>query len=125
MNERNHVDKEWRFQDADLSAQAATGKVKVRFELASDAGMNLGGWTLDDVCVVAAAPAPTCGNGKVDPGETCDDGNIDDGDGCSATCGNTVAEEAGGCCSVGTSPGGALSLSLVTFGLVLRRRRRS
>jgi len=31
-------------------------------------------------------PAPTCGNGAIDPGEACDDGNKLDGDGCSALC---------------------------------------
>jgi cysteine-rich repeat protein len=30
--------------------------------------------------------APTCGNGRFDPGEQCDDGNIFSGDGCSAQC---------------------------------------
>ena len=33
-----------------------------------------------------AAPAPACGDGKIDPGEICDDGNGDSGDGCSANC---------------------------------------
>jgi MYXO-CTERM domain-containing protein len=118
----DHVDKEWRFQDVDLTAQAASGKVKLRFELDSDQGLSYGGWTVDDVCVVSAAPAPSCGNGNLDEGETCDDGNIDDGDGCSPTC--SVPGDDTGCCSVGATPGGAALLSLFTIGMLIRRRRR-
>ena len=124
MNGIDHHDKEWRFQDVDLAAQAADGKVKIRFELDSDPGVDLGGWTVDDVCVVAAAPAPTCGNGTLDDGEQCDDGNIDDGDGCSATCTLPSTDDTG-CCSVGATPGGAALLSMLTFGMLLRRRRRA
>jgi len=126
-SEINHVDKEWRFQDVDLSAQAASGKMKLRFELASDQGLELGGWTMDDVCIVAATgPALTCGNGTVDDGETCDDGNRVDGDGCSANCvDETMTPPGGGCCSAAGGPEGAFTLSLLTIGLVLRRRRRS
>jgi MYXO-CTERM domain-containing protein len=57
----HHRDKEWRFHDVDLSAQAADGQVQIKYELASDPGLELGGWTLDDFCVVAwvaAAPNP-------------------------------------------------------------------
>ncbi|HEU0031173.1 MAG TPA: hypothetical protein VFQ53_11110 [Kofleriaceae bacterium] len=124
----NHVDKEWRFQDVDLSAQAATGKVKLRFELKSDEGLEFGGWTMDEVCVVAVTGAAlTCGNGTIDQGETCDDGNRTDGDGCSANCVDETGGggDDGGCCSTGTSPAAPLALSLATLGLVLRRRRRA
>jgi len=123
MNGKDHVDREWQFQDVDLAAQAATGKVKLRFELDSDQGLNYGGWTMDDVCVVAAAPAPTCGNGTLDDGESCDDGNIDDGDDCTPSC-SLPGEDGTGCCSVGATPGGAALLSLFTVGMLLRRRRK-
>ncbi|MGE0866985.1 MAG: MYXO-CTERM sorting domain-containing protein [Kofleriaceae bacterium] len=127
----NHLDKEWQFRDFDLSSQAASGKVKVRFELAADEGLQLGGWTLDDVCIVAmAGAAVTCGNNTQDEGETCDDGNRIDGDGCSANCsiedgtGGGGDGDGGGCCSVGTKPQGAIALALLTLGLLIRRRRR-
>ncbi|HWU87587.1 MAG TPA: hypothetical protein VN253_09955, partial [Kofleriaceae bacterium] len=100
----NHVDKEWRFADFDLSAQAASGSVKLRFEMSSDEGLDLAGWNIDDVCIVAATGAAlTCGNGTVDAGESCDDGNRVDGDGCSANCidENPGTGEPGGCCSAG------------------------
>jgi MYXO-CTERM domain-containing protein len=124
--EVNHQDREWRFQDVDLSAQTATGKLKLRFDLTSDQGLELGGWTMDDVCVVALSGAAlTCGNGAVDTGETCDDGNRVDGDGCSANCLDESETQPGGCCSVGSGPEGALALGVLTLGLVLRRRRRA
>jgi cysteine-rich repeat protein len=120
----NHIDKEWRFQDVDLAAQTATGKLKLRFELDTDQGANFGGWTLDDVCVVITKAGPTCGNGTVDTGETCDDGNVADGDGCSATCVDENSDGAG-CCSVGTNPAGAIALGVLSLAMVLRRRRRA
>ncbi|MGN6107457.1 MAG: MYXO-CTERM sorting domain-containing protein, partial [Kofleriaceae bacterium] len=121
----NHLDREWRFADFDLSPFAASGKVKVRFQLTSDPGLSFGGWTLDDVCIVAmTGAAVTCGNGSVDQGETCDDGNRVDGDGCSANCIDEDGSGDGGCCSVGTDPTGPLVLMLLTFGVVLRPRRR-
>ena len=93
----NHIDKEWRFQDVDLSATAAaSGKLKLKFELTSDQGLEFGGWNLDDVCVVAMT-------------------NV----------GSTGDDAGGGCCSTGRDPEGAIALSLVTLGmLTLRRRRR-
>ena len=129
----NHTDKEWRFADVDLAPQAAAGKVKLRFELESDPGLEFAGWNVDDVCIVSAAkpaPGPACGNGAVDAGEACDDGNVVDGDGCSASCaaepggGDGDGAEPGGCCGAGSRPGGALALSGLVLGLALRRRRR-
>ncbi|MBX3156571.1 MAG: DUF4215 domain-containing protein [Deltaproteobacteria bacterium] len=107
--------------------------MKLRFELASDEGLQFGGWTIDDVCIVkkGAAPNPSCGNGVIDAGETCDDGNRIDGDGCSASCtdetggGSDDADatnDAGGCCSSGGGAAGAFGLSALTLGLALRRR---
>jgi hypothetical protein len=103
----NHVDREWRFHDIDITAQAQTGAVDLRFELASDPGFNLGGWTLDDVCIVKTV-VPACTPGE----EGCDEEEEED----------VVTDN--GCCSIGGSPHGATGLSLLTLGLVLRRRRR-
>jgi hypothetical protein len=56
----HHVDREWRFQDVDLSPVVNSGatSIQVRFELESDGRMELGGWNLDDLCVVAWDPPP-------------------------------------------------------------------
>lgn len=129
----HHLDREWRFSDVDLADHEASGKVKIRFELESDEGLQFGGWTVDEVCLVTAAQGPgdpNCGNGALDDGETCDDGNVADGDGCSATCedesgGGNGGPEDGGCCSVGAGPEGAGLLAFGTLGILLRRRRRA
>jgi MYXO-CTERM domain-containing protein len=124
----SHRDSEWRFQDVDLAADAADGSVQVEFRLTSDQGLEFGGWTMDDVCIVARLPGGTCGDGTTAGVEQCDDGNTTDGDGCSALCTteddiNPIDE--GGCCSTGTGPGGSGFLALGTLALVLRRRRRN
>ena len=133
---QNHIDKEWRFQDVDVSAQAAAatdGKMSLKFEIKGDDGLQFGGWTLDDVCLVVAhaPPASTCGDHQVGGSETCDDGNAVDGDGCSASCqleDGTGDDDGGstdtGCCSTSTNPAGAFGLSALALGLLLRRRKR-
>ena len=104
-DEVNHTDKEWRFQDVDISDKTGTGKVKIKFSLKSDDGLELAGWNVDDVCLVTAGPPPSmCENGS---GSDC------------------PPKTDGGCCSVGTSPAGSAALALFTLGLVFRRRRRS
>jgi uncharacterized protein (TIGR03382 family) len=120
---KNHIDREWVFQDIDVTEQTVNGKLKLRFELQSDGGLAFGGWSIDDVCVVRASGVGlTCGNNAVDEGETCDDGNRIDGDGCDKSC---ESEDAGGCCSSSSGNNlGAFGLGLLTLGLVFRRRRR-
>ncbi len=81
----NHVDHEWRFHDVPLSEWAVDGQVGLSFGLASDGGLEFGGWTVDALCVVEVVDA-ACGDGWVSGGETCDDGNMDNGDGCDAQC---------------------------------------
>jgi cysteine-rich repeat protein len=120
VNSFDHVDREWRFVDLDVSAQATTGQLQLGFGLTSDPAYQIGGWNLDDVCLVAAGPG--CGNGTVDPGEACDDGNTADGDGCSSTC----SDEPAGCCSTGCDPAGPAALAgLALVAVGWRRRRRA
>jgi len=94
----HHVDKEWRFQDLDVSSHIVDGKLKVKFELASDGGFSLAGWNLDDVCIVVPGPPPACQDSQ---------------------CG----EEREELCAAGGSAVGLLPL-LGALGLLLRRRRR-
>ena len=120
----DHIDREWQFQDIDVSRQVVNGKIKLGFGLVSDAGFQAGGWNLDEVCLVAGEPA--CGNGLVEAGEACDDGNTTSGDGCSSTCQDELAAGSStGGCGVGTNPGAATGLGVLALGLVLRRRRRT
>lgn len=49
----HHQDDRWAPHAVDLDNPA--GSVQVAFELNTDAGLGMGGWTLDDVCVMAPA----------------------------------------------------------------------
>ena len=93
----HHRDGEWNFHDVDLTAQAKDGTVQLTFRLASDGGLELGGWNLDALCLVGvtAQAAQICGDGLVGGAEQCDDGNTADGDGCSATCTTETAPTTG------------------------------
>jgi cysteine-rich repeat protein len=84
----HHRDSEWSFHDIDITPVAFGGTVQLTYRLSSDGGLELGGWNIDDVCVVGVEepPPPVCGDGVIAEGEGCDDGNPDDGDGCSASC---------------------------------------
>lgn len=84
---RQHIDKEWRFHDVPLSSHFAGRTLNVKFDLQSDPGLQLGGWQLDDLCVVAN-PASICGDGVKNAFEQCDDGagNADAADKCRTTC---------------------------------------
>ncbi len=128
-----HVDREWRFQDLALPVDASATSLQLAFGLTSDEGLEFGGWTVDDVCVVATggSAVPACGDGTMDDGETCDDGNTVDGDGCSAACqtegggeDDAVDDIGGGCCQTGSSSTGAIVLGLATLGLAFAPRRR-
>ncbi|MCA9714623.1 MAG: DUF4215 domain-containing protein [Myxococcales bacterium] len=83
----HHLDGEWRFQDLELTDHVQNGRVQVSFELSSDGGLEFGGWTIDEVCVVGVNNG-VCGDGILDPllDEECDDGNLADGDGCDRFC---------------------------------------
>ena len=117
----NHEDHEWRFQDVDLSAEAAGGSVQLEFNLKADGGLQLAGWNLDDVCVVGLVPS-VCGDGNATGLEECDDGNTDDGDGCDAEC---RVGDGGGCGCQSSSQGAGGMALIVLFMLVgyLRRNR--
>jgi hypothetical protein len=95
----HHQDREWRFHDVDLSDHIADdGTVRVTYKLASDGGLELGGWTLDDFCIVAfdSAIDPPCvglgcenegganagGDGAGGGGENVNPKDDDDGCGC-------------------------------------------
>ncbi|MFT3697252.1 MAG: DUF4215 domain-containing protein [Kofleriaceae bacterium] len=148
----HHIDKEWRFADVALTPFFYGHKLHVQFQLASDPGLEFGGWQIDDVCVVAN-PNSVCGDGIKSPTETCDDGsaNADEpdkcrtwckspacGDGivdsneecddagatatCSATC-KIIAVEDGGCCSTGGNGASSALLGFVVLLAAGRRRR--
>ena len=121
------TDREWRFHDVALGAVGDDGSVQISFELTSDQDLQLGGWTIDDFCVLASGtgPVPLCGNAQVETGEVCDDGNTTSGDGCSSACATEIVEPPDdGCCSTGGDPRGAIAIGLGSAILLWRRRRR-
>jgi MYXO-CTERM domain-containing protein len=123
----HHTDREWRFQDVDLSdAVSADGNVQVTFQLTSDQGLQLGGWTIDDVCIVAYAASGTvdpCANGA------CGGGDVGGGD---ATGGGgpgaDIIEPEDGCDCRSTASargdGWVLALGALAAAGLRRRRRR-
>lgn len=74
----HHADSEWRFVDLPISSFARDKAVQVKFEISSDPGLEFGGWTIDDFCVVANVNS-ICGDGVLTGAEQCDDatGNSD------------------------------------------------
>lgn len=86
----HHRDGQWVFHDVDLTPWVADGQVELGFRLQTDGGLEMGGWTIDELCVMgylpSAVPPIACGNGLLEGAEQCDDGNTSDGDGCSALC---------------------------------------
>jgi cysteine-rich repeat protein len=120
-----HVDREWRFHDVDLTPHLYYGSVAVTWQLTTNGSAELGGWNLDDVCIVGMQKLPVCGDHFIDLGEQCDDGNTFSGDGCSDKCQDEVeAAGGGGCCS---ADGGGVGSAMLAFvvGLCVKRRRRS
>ncbi len=112
----HHIDREWRFHDVPLSGKVAGHQFDVRWELASDEGLHLGGWQLDDVCVVANVNS-ICGDGVKTRTEGCDDGsaNADKADSCRTycqlpSCGDLIVDE-GEECDQGPDSEGACSNS--------------
>lgn len=112
----HHTDKEWRFHDVDLSQTVENGNVQVSFLIESDGGLEFGGWTIDDFCVVGYLPEGQniCGNGTIEGTEVCDDGNLADGDGCESSC--TFTPGMAACGDGNVDPGEACDDGNVTDG---------
>jgi hypothetical protein len=90
---RDHIDREWRLQELDATAYA-TVPFAVTWRLAGDAQRELGGWNLDDVCIVGA---PSQEQKPVDHPD--------------------------GCCAAGGDPAGAAACVGFVALLFWRRRR--
>jgi hypothetical protein len=53
----HHVDRHWFYHEIDISELADDrAEVVLRFELETDAGLEMGGWTLDDLCLFSLDP---------------------------------------------------------------------
>ncbi len=100
----HHRDQEWRFHDVNMTSLVKEGRLQVTFDIHSDNGVQFGGWTIDDFCIVGVGPT-VCGNGIVEGSEQCDAGadntaGLTDGcrDNCLiAYCGDGVIDSAEQC----------------------------
>jgi MYXO-CTERM domain-containing protein len=84
----HHLDREWRFHDVSLAGTIEDRSVQLKYEIDSDTGLQFGGWTIDDFCIVANVNA-ICGDEELFGPEQCDDGsaNSDENpDACRANC---------------------------------------
>ncbi|HWU86484.1 MAG TPA: hypothetical protein VN253_04390, partial [Kofleriaceae bacterium] len=70
----HHIDREWAFQDVRVSGYAFGHMLQISLDLSSDEGLNLGGWQLDELCVVANINS-VCGDGVKSRTEGCDEGD--------------------------------------------------
>jgi MYXO-CTERM domain-containing protein len=124
-SDTHHQDREWRFSDVDLSGTISPdGTVQITFQIASDQGLELGGWTIDDFCIVAYEEGGVdpclgggCGGAGGAGGDSPTGGFDDDAD----------LEPNGGCACAAASRGGDLSGFAALAALAaatLRRRRR-
>ncbi|HEY4240078.1 MAG TPA: hypothetical protein VGM88_09695 [Kofleriaceae bacterium] len=149
-----HIDKEWRFIDVPVNFHTHGHDVTIGWDLTSDGGLQFGGWSIDDVCIVAN-PNAICGDGAVESPESCDAGSANSDDAgtpqhtcrswCQlATCGDGIVDVGEECdtgsdtntnCSatctlsvppklVGCDAAGGAGLLVGLGALVLRRRRR-
>jgi cysteine-rich repeat protein len=115
----DHVDREWRYHDLDVTEQVTReGTMQIAWFLKSDGSKELGGWTLDDVCLVGFDSIGRCGDGILEEGEQCDDGNNVRSDGCSERCYYEPVSGGGGCSTSG-SPG-----LIVALGYLWSKRSR-
>ncbi|HET9621954.1 MAG TPA: hypothetical protein VFP84_11345 [Kofleriaceae bacterium] len=144
-----HIDREWRFHDVAVSGLEASHTLHIGWSLKSDPGLELGGWAIDDVCVVANAHG-VCGDGKLTAHEECDDGmfNADVADACRSwcqrpRCGDTIIDQgeecdggpscnkeclyiggSGGCATSDDAVGLVIALAGAGLVVVLKRRKR-
>ncbi|MBL9026673.1 MAG: MYXO-CTERM sorting domain-containing protein [Myxococcales bacterium] len=123
----HHKDKEWRFSDVDLSKTISPeGTVQVGFWLDTDQGLEMGGWTLDDVCIVAlqtSAPTDPCADGGCSDAGGAGAGGAPE-DGADPADGDLEAAGGCGCRTVGAPPDGRWLAGLLGLAALVARRRR-
>ena len=114
MNGSKHMlDAEWRFQDLDLTPTVMNGQVQVKFELQSDPGLEFGGWTLDDFCIVGIGGGPPMPDGGAGSGGSGGSGGSSGSMNADSGCGCQVGKKA-------ESPSAGLLIALI---LLARGRR--
>ncbi len=73
-SDKHHLDNHWAFRSYEITdLVAADGTLQIEFHLQSDAGLEFGGWNVDDIAVVMEGE-------WIDPGDDDDDDATDDDD---------------------------------------------
>jgi len=108
VGDEHHADEQWQLHTLRVEDADANGDVQIAWEIQTDAGLSMGGWNVDDVCVYGVTYTP--------PVEDDPDFGLEEGE---------EGISAGGCgCASGPNPAGlgfaGLALGLA---LVIRRRR--
>jgi len=123
----HHEDTQWALHS--LLVEAPGAELTLGWEIVSDGGLTFGGWTIDDVCVYALAPASAVDDtGAVtDDEDPADAGPDADGD--SDAVGGFDEDGKATACGCASQPGAPVGGGLVALGAgalaLLRRRRRS
>lgn len=116
-HDEHHQDAEWISHSVVLDG-VTDGKVRIGWEVLTDEGLTMGGWTIDDVCVYAVLDD----SGAVDTGG--DGGGEASADGGDSAEGDWEVKRGGCACAAGprSAGTGALGLLVLLAGLVRRRR---
>ena len=96
----------------DVSEQLYRGGVQIKYEIQTDGGLEMGGWTIDDFCIVAFV--------EPEPEVSEEESGTGDGAGTDAE-GGASGEEKGGCSSTGGNAN--LWLLLLLVGAMSLRKR--
>jgi hypothetical protein len=98
----------------DFGSSLSGKTFKLRFRIATDAGVGAPGWEIDDLAVTGITNTPF-------PVQNAEDGSCGPG---GPDAGGGGGEEPGGCCSTGGARGSDVAAGLLVLAVALRPRRR-
>jgi hypothetical protein len=120
----HHIDTHWAFRSYDVTELVQGGQIEVEWHLQSDGALTFGGWTIDDVRVLASEGGGVIGGDDDDDAAGDDDDDDDAGPGPGGGGGGGFG---GSGCTCDSSESAPTPWSLALRGLLLpaARRRRS
>jgi len=116
----HHEDAHWAFRSYEVTDLVSDGTIEVEWHLESDQGLTFGGWTVDDVRVLASEGGGVIGDDDDDDDD--DDAASDDDDDVGGAGG--FQGEGCTCTAAPNANSPALAVVLALLGLVGVRRRR-
>jgi len=134
-HEDHTLDEQWALHTVEVADVDGDGQIVISWEILSDAGLEFGGWNIDDVCVYGF----DAGVVEDEPEDQQDEDPGDDtpadeeptdtpqGDDVDGATGSTmdITGAACGCATTNDSPAGVVPWALGLLGLVGLRRRRA